>query len=101
MEEQALMHIAFMYLTTGIHNACSRAISMLEVRCYTVAFTWFKMVISGDLHEVCHTFQEPQLHNALLWVGVGHATYSMVCIECLAQCHTVSLSRFLTVSLPC
>ncbi len=24
-----------------------------------VAFTWFKMVISGDLHEVCLTFQEP------------------------------------------
>ncbi len=58
MEEQALMHITFMYLTTGIHNARSHAI-MLAVRCYMVAFTWFKMVISGDLHEVCHTFQEP------------------------------------------
>ena len=63
------MHIAFMYLTTGIHNACSRAISMLEVRCCMVAFTWFKIVISGDLHEVCHTFQEPPATQCTLLGG--------------------------------
>lgn len=94
------MHIALMYSTISIHNACSCAVSMLAVTCYMLAFTWFKTVISGDLHEVCLTFQEPNctVHSSG-WVG--HATYSMVCIECLAQCHIVSLSLFLTVSLPC
>ncbi len=53
------MHIAFMYLTTGIHNACSHAISMLAVRCYMLAFTWLTLVITGDLHEVCFAFQGP------------------------------------------
>ncbi len=80
-EKRDLMHIAYMYITTGIHDACTCAISMLAVRCCIccmLAFTWLKVVITGDLHEVCLAFQGPSctMHSSE-WEGSHEVQHGM------------------------